>query len=234
MKRQILIATTALTMVGYATLGTSPAHADDCDGELDRLNTEIMSGDKNYRSGALAGIEQDVRQLRDAARIFAAHGNEEACEDVVEGIEDILEERQEKIEHDREAWNNSERKRLQNAKSLSAMTGSMAASHLIGADVRNMKNEDLGEVDDVVITSGNTGASYLLVSHGGFLGIGDEQVAVPMSSVKVTTEGEPVVVLEMSEEQLEKAPSFDRGANDALGNPDWRMKNEQYFSSQPS
>jgi hypothetical protein len=86
MKRQILIATTALTMVGYATLGATTAHANGCDGELDRVNTEIMSGDKNYRAGALAGIEQDVRQLRDATRIFAANGNEEACEDVVEGI----------------------------------------------------------------------------------------------------------------------------------------------------
>jgi sporulation protein YlmC with PRC-barrel domain len=114
------------------------------------------------------------------------------------------------------------------------MTGSITASHLIGADVRNMKNEDLGEVDDVVITSGNNKASYVLVSHGGFLGIGDEQIAVPLSAIKVTPEGETVVVLDMSEEQFEDAPSFDRDSNEAFENADWRMKNDKYFSDHRS
>lgn len=236
MKRQLLIATTAMTMVGYAALATTTAHAADCDGELDRLNNEILTGDKNYRIGALSGMEREVRQLSDAARIFAVNGNDEACADVVEGIEDMLETRQAKIEEakeeklDNEGWTAQERSRIKNAKSLSAMTGSLTASKLIGADVRNMQNDDLGEVDDVALAPGSNSASYLIVSHGGFLGIGEDQIAVPMSSVKVTAEGEPVVVLNMTEEQLEKAPSFKRDENNVLEKDEWRMKNDKFFS----
>lgn len=201
MNRKFLIATTALAIAGYAAAGTSSALAGDCHGELDRLNNKILSNDKNYRSGALAGMEKDIRQLRNAALIFAENGNDEACEDVVEGIEDVLEKRHAELSEsddglfDPDAWNENELQRLATAKSPGEMSGTMTASYLIGADVRNLQNEDLAEVEDVVFHTSGTGASYVLVSHGGFLGIGDEQIAVPMSNVKVTPDGDPIVVL---------------------------------------
>lgn len=240
MNRKFLIATTALAISGYAATGTSSALASDCHGELDSLNNKILSNDKNYRSGALAGMEKDIRQLRNAALIFAENGNDEACEDVVEGIEDVLEERHAELSDsddgmfDPDAWNENELQRLATAKSPGEMSGTMTASYLIGADVRNLQNEDLAEVEDVVFHTSGTGASYVLVSHGGFLGIGDEQIAVPMSNVKVTPDGDPIVVLNMSEEQLENAPSFDRGSENVFENPDWLKKNENYFDAHSS
>lgn len=61
--------------------------------------------------------------------------------------------------------------------------GVMRASELIGKDVYGANNEDIGEVDDVLINP-NGQVIGVIVGVGGFLGIGETNVAVPMNALQ--------------------------------------------------
>jgi hypothetical protein len=58
------------------------------------------------------------------------------------------------------------------------------ASKVIGETVVNDANETVGKVDDVII--GNDGKSaFVVLSVGGFLGVGTKLVALPYDALKV-------------------------------------------------
>ncbi|MBM1172800.1 PRC-barrel domain-containing protein [Microvirga arabica] len=62
--------------------------------------------------------------------------------------------------------------------------GMYSASEIIGKDVLGANNEDIGEIGDVLIDrSGQVRA--VVVDVGGFLGIGETHVAIPMQQVQM-------------------------------------------------
>lgn len=92
-------------------------------------------------------------------------------------------------------------------------TGAVLASSLIGATVYNGTGDDaaaIGDVNDIVIGLDGT-AEALIVGVGGFLGIGEKNVAVDLSRVSwVDHDGERWIVVDASKEQLEAAPAYAR------------------------
>jgi PRC-barrel domain. len=81
----------------------------------------------------------------------------------------------------------------------------ISAEGAIGASVKSMNGEDLGELHDVIIdVDGNVDAAILSV--GGFLGVGDKLVAVPYDRLFFTRDH--VVFLDASREDLEKRPAY--------------------------
>lgn len=72
--------------------------------------------------------------------------------------------------------------------------------------------DDIGEINDIIVTAdGNVSA--VILGIGGFIGIGERDVAVPMSSIMVLTETDDddrFLVVKTSKEMLEKAPAFER------------------------
>lgn len=237
--RKIALMAAAATTLAFA----APAYAAECDQNLRALNEKISSTDSNYRVIVGTGLGDDVRQLRDAARIFARNGQEEACAEVVAGIENLLDERQQELSKsenavDRETWYQAEAERLQAAVPVTEADRALRASDVIGADVRNMKNEDLGEIDDLVVSQQESGnqAQYAILARGGFLGLGEKQVAVPWSQLKMVPRGDRddiVFVLNVSEEALEQAPSFDRGTWTQVGaDENWRRQNDEFYRTQ--
>ena len=87
------------------------------------------------------------------------------------------------------------------------------ASNLIGSAVYGSASQDaemIGDINDIVITPEGQVAS-VIVGVGGFLGIGEKDVAVQYSTIEwVERDGERWLVANMTREQLEAAPSFDR------------------------
>src|ERR1700749_2565068 len=58
------------------------------------------------------------------------------------------------------------------------------SSKIVGGSIVNDANEIVGTVDDLIITP--TGqAPYVILSVGGFLGIGTKYVALPFTSLKI-------------------------------------------------
>lgn len=87
------------------------------------------------------------------------------------------------------------------------------ASNLIGTSVYGSASQDaemVGEINDIVITPEGEVAS-VIVGVGGFLGIGEKDVSVQYDTIEwVDRDGERWLVANVTREQLEAAPAFDR------------------------
>jgi sporulation protein YlmC with PRC-barrel domain len=94
----------------------------------------------------------------------------------------------------------------------------MRASKLIGTDVYNLNNEKIGEVEDLIIDNGKN-VKGVVVSIGGFLGIGDRNVAVQPGSVVLSeqSDGAARMVINTTKEDLKNAPAFNFADVDKAG-----------------
>ena len=81
---------------------------------------------------------------------------------------------------------------------------SMTQDDLIGAEVYGANDENVGEVGDVM-------ENGVLIEVGGFLGLGEKQVLVPLDdlSVMTDTDGEVRIYVNATEESLEAMPEFE-------------------------
>lgn len=85
--------------------------------------------------------------------------------------------------------------------------GHVRANKLIGAKVANTEGQDVGDVSDILLDEKGKVAGVLL-SVGGFLGIGDKKVAVNWDEIQLQEDGEQIMV-DMSKEQISEAPAFE-------------------------
>ncbi|WP_034990603.1 PRC-barrel domain-containing protein [Beijerinckia mobilis] len=91
-------------------------------------------------------------------------------------------------------------------------TGQWMASEIYGADIYDTANNKIGAVEDLIMNSAGN-ISTAVIGVGGFLGIGEKEVAVPFTDLKVAMhEGKERFMLDRSKDQLKAAPSFDKKA----------------------
>ena len=84
----------------------------------------------------------------------------------------------------------------------------LAADEVIGEQVVNSGDEEVGEIADLVMDQDQKLVGVVL-SVGGFLGIGEKWVAVPVDKIQFPTDEQPArLLVEVSKEQLENAPDF--------------------------
>jgi sporulation protein YlmC with PRC-barrel domain len=81
--------------------------------------------------------------------------------------------------------------------------------NLIGESVVNTKNESLGEITDL-ITDHNGKIIAVLIGSGGFLGIGEKDVAIRFEDVKVVRDenDDMKVIANISQQTLASAPDY--------------------------
>jgi sporulation protein YlmC with PRC-barrel domain len=83
--------------------------------------------------------------------------------------------------------------------------GWSAKKQILGKPVYNDKDEKVGDVDDLIIAP-NSSVSYAIIGVGGFLGLGERQVAIPVNHFKG---GEGRIVLPgATKDALQAMPSF--------------------------
>jgi hypothetical protein len=84
----------------------------------------------------------------------------------------------------------------------------LANDEVIGAEVVNATGEEVGEIADLVMDQEQKLAGVVL-SVGGFLGLGEKWVAVPVDQIAFPTDDRPAQLrIEVTAEQLENAPDF--------------------------
>ena len=95
--------------------------------------------------------------------------------------------------------------------SATAASG-LKASDIIGARVVSSDNKDVGEVDDLIVAkSGEIHGAVIAV--GGFLGVGEKSVVVPMERLKINNkDGNLLITLNATKEELKAAKAYN--AND--------------------
>ncbi len=83
------------------------------------------------------------------------------------------------------------------------------ANALIGTTVRNSAGDKIGTIDDLLMAN-DSKVNYAVLSVGGFLGIGDRLVAIPMSDLQMAADH--MVMPSATKESVSKMPKFDRSA----------------------
>ena len=81
------------------------------------------------------------------------------------------------------------------------------ASQLIGTTVKNRQEEKLGKVENLLLDLASSRIVAVIVSSGGFLGLGDELSAIPPTALRFSAERD-TLQLDASKEMLGSAPHF--------------------------
>jgi sporulation protein YlmC with PRC-barrel domain len=87
--------------------------------------------------------------------------------------------------------------------------GSARASKLMGSKVYK-GDTSIGQIEDVLVTLDHATVTAVVLSVGGFLGIGNKLVAVPVTQIRVGSEAK--FTTDLTREQLAAAPAFDFAA----------------------
>jgi hypothetical protein len=206
-----------------------------CPDDINKLRTDLQ-GNQSFQQRYTSGKIDRASYLRlfEAAQTFATMGLERRCQDVLAGIKELAEKveaeapaqprtDQPRTEpprtaqptapptdrrpdtRDRADPDDTRVQKLRAAQPISAL--SVSFENLVGSDVRNMRNDDLGDVEDVVIERGQI--SSIVIARGGFLGMGVNYHIIPASQAKIANLGDDtrnkkgrVLVLDMSDDQV--------------------------------
>ncbi len=93
---------------------------------------------------------------------------------------------------------------------ISVKSDDMLSSNVVGLDVYNDQNNEIGKIQDIAFDTSKQMTGYI-VSVGGFLGLGTHYVAIDPNSVKVTYDPSNKVwraTMNATKDQLKAAPEF--------------------------
>ncbi|OGR19889.1 MAG: hypothetical protein A2X81_02255 [Desulfobacterales bacterium GWB2_56_26] len=93
-----------------------------------------------------------------------------------------------------------------------AMYGIVRASKIIGETVVNRQSENVGKIHEVVIDAKKNRVAYVVLSFGGFLGMGNKLFAMPWDAFAFSVT-ENKLILNIDKEKLESAPGFEESDN---------------------
>lgn len=119
---------------------------------------------------------------------------------------------------------------VQQQQAPAAAHRNIRVSELIGKDVRNAQGEDLGDIKDVIIDMNNGKVHYVVLSFGGFLGMGDKLFAYPMRVFKPTADKDDLI-LAVDKERLRKAPGFEDKSWPDWDRSDYRAQVDRYHAA---
>lgn len=108
----------------------------------------------------------------------------------------------------------------------------MGAATLVGNDVYNMDNEDVGEIEEIMLDMRSGRVDYAVLSFGGFLGVGKKLFAVPWNALELDTENKRFT-LNVAKERLEQAPGFDRDHWPDMADESWAKEIHSYYGIRP-
>jgi len=85
-------------------------------------------------------------------------------------------------------------------------SGWSAKKQILGKDVYNDSGEKIGDINDLIVAP-NRAVSYAIVGVGGFLGMNEHNVAVPVSKLK--QQMGKIVLPGATKDALKAAPEFE-------------------------
>jgi hypothetical protein len=84
----------------------------------------------------------------------------------------------------------------------------LRTSKIVGSKVYNAANENIGSVEDIILKADGS-MDEVVLSVGGFLGIGDKYVAVPFSNLKIGRDGNSLkITTDGTKESLKALPHY--------------------------
>ena len=201
--KKILFASAAAILFGAVPVLAA------CPDDITKLRTDLQNN-QNFQQRYTAGQVDRGGYVRlfDAAQTFSDMKLESRCQSVLAGIREVAE-KSSAAAPPAATRDETRSARLRSAKPI--LDARLDWGSLAGTDVRNLSDEDLGEVRDVVMDKGQINA--IVVERGGFLGMGQSHYLVPAGQVKITQRTDasgdrvaPIVVIEMTADQIKAMP----------------------------
>ena len=82
----------------------------------------------------------------------------------------------------------------------------MNVSELTEKDLTGANNDEVGDIERVVESNADK-KQYVVISRGGFLGLFETEVLIPLENVAV--KGDQIVLRNLAQEQLRTLPKFE-------------------------
>lgn len=108
----------------------------------------------------------------------------------------------------------------------------MLADTLVGNDVVNHANENLGDIKGIMLDVLRGRIAYAVLSVGGFLGMGTHLFAIPWHALKLDADNKRFI-LDVDKARLEKAPGFDKDHWPMMADPTWANQVHSYYGISP-
>lgn len=109
------------------------------------------------------------------------------------------------------------------------MTSSIVnANNVIGVDVKNNQNENLGEIEAIMLDKATGQVAYVVLSYGGFLGMGDKLFALPWH-IFFYDESDDCFKISLAKDKLEQSPGFDKNHWPDMSSATWRNSINSYY-----
>jgi sporulation protein YlmC with PRC-barrel domain len=108
----------------------------------------------------------------------------------------------------------------------------MGANTLVGNDVYNHKDEDLGDIKEIMLDMRSGKVAYAVLSFGGFLGMNEKLFAVPWEALTLDTANERFI-LNVEKDRLSEAPGFDEDDWPDMADLSWSTKVHDYYGTKP-
>jgi sporulation protein YlmC with PRC-barrel domain len=192
-------------------------------------------------------VRRDLRTLRDAALLLKEYDKQGACQQVVTAIQDVARERgrqamaqqqqrgqegqQQQAQQGQQQQRDQQAQRRQQAEPATQAAQNLGVDQMLESDVIGSDGDVVGEVTDIVLSKEGQ-PQYVVVAFGGFLGLGEDRVAIPFDMLRMRRpqeEGEAVTFyVPMTEQKLTDAPRIRPGQN-WQQNEQWQSQNRQYF-----
>ena len=111
-----------------------------------------------------------------------------------------------------------------------AMEHADRVSKILGKKVISQKGEDLGKIEDLVLSK-EACLDYMILAPGGLLGTGDRLIPIPWKALKTGAQADTFII-DMDKSQLEKAPSFESKKYPNFTDSEWYGKIRDFFGGQ--
>ena len=205
MRKLFLAGTAALLTIGTLERQSLAACPEDID-EFQQRYDEAATLKKDER--ILTDAERvDLLSLLTAARELEDAGDSDACATVIYRANGLLD--------------------------SAIAPQAIESEELVDKALTNAAGEDLGTVEGVLIDPVSGRVAYILVEHGGFLGIGDELFAIPWEVVRYLPEDDERLLIKIAEEKLEHAPRFSRADRTPFGQREWALAVHDFYGVRP-
>lgn len=109
----------------------------------------------------------------------------------------------------------------------------MSAHSLLGNDVYNRDDEDLGDIKEFMIDMATGKIAYAVLSYGGLLGMGDKLFAVPWAALTLDTVNKRFT-LNVPKDALRNAPGFDKDHWPTMSDRTWASGVHAFYGTTES
>ncbi len=109
------------------------------------------------------------------------------------------------------------------------------ARELKGANIKNMADDDLGEIEEIVLDMHDGFVAYTVLSAGGVLGLGEKHYALPWQVTEFSRNDDKDLVVrsKLTKTQLSKAPEYDAKNWNKMRSSSWVDEISRYYAVDP-